>query len=337
MMTVPPLVSIGITTYKRPLLLLETITSIQRQTFQNFEIVICDDNSQDDTKDVIESIGDPRIRYYCNERNLGQIKNVNRCIQLSTGKYFCWNSDDNIYLPYFLEKLVDALETHTEVGAAVCSTIVADYDLKPYCEQRVVSNVTLDPAGTALITLLGDGYNNLRYNPSSVLYHRALVLRDGMLNEDIWNDWAWVGRYVYHYGCVRIPEALFVYRDHAQSLGKSMRKFDKNLDPVEIMYQNYQEIFKEVSKDEKVLWALRTKIYRQLACYAILSCIGNMVKGRFQLAQKQIREALQIHPFAPIDPYMVATILKWFQERRDGGRMLKAKQAATFKSPVWTP
>lgn len=330
-----PLVSVGITTYRRPQLLLETITSVLRQTLQDFEIVICDDNSRDNTAEVVRRVGDSRIRYHCNQVNLGQCKNINRCIQLSIGKYFCWNSDDNVYLPHFLEALVGALEAHPEVGLAACSTIVTDSALRPYHVQSIATRVTIEPGRVALLNFLGDlGYFD--YNPSSVVYRRELLIQNGLLNESIWDDCAWLGRYVYRYGCIRIPDVLFCYRDHSQNQGKIIKQMDRNLDPIQVWFTQYEDIFKDVPRSDKELWALRGKLYRQLGRLGILTSIKNVFRGRFRLARKQILEALEAHPFVLIDPLMIATVRRWLQVRREGVRLVQAKRAAASKRPVLT-
>ena len=117
-----PLVSVGITTYRRPHFLVEAIGSVLQQTLKDLEIIICDDHSLDGTEEVVRRLNDGRIRYHCNRENLGMTRNINQCIRLARGKYFCWNSDDNVYLPRFLERLVGALESCPETGAAACSS-----------------------------------------------------------------------------------------------------------------------------------------------------------------------------------------------------------------------
>ena len=66
-----PLVSVCIPAYNNAAYIKDTIDSILRQTYTNLELVICDDNSKDDTVEVIESIKDSRIKLIKNEKNLG--------------------------------------------------------------------------------------------------------------------------------------------------------------------------------------------------------------------------------------------------------------------------
>src|SRR5690606_27477811 len=66
-----PLVSVIIPTYQRPKLLLRALHSVQRQTYQQLEILVVDDGSQDDTASVVRRLPDRRIRYLRHERNTG--------------------------------------------------------------------------------------------------------------------------------------------------------------------------------------------------------------------------------------------------------------------------
>ena len=99
-----PAVSILITTFNRSRLLRRAIQSVLMQTFRDFEIVVIDDCSSDDTAAVAASIADPRIRYFRNETNVGSIHgdrvHVRRFInELMRGKYFAYLCDDDYWLP----------------------------------------------------------------------------------------------------------------------------------------------------------------------------------------------------------------------------------------------
>ena len=80
-----PLVSVCIPAYNNAAYIKDTIDSILRQTYTNLELVICDDNSKDDTVEVIESIKDSRIKLIKNEKNLGMSGNWNNCLKHCTG------------------------------------------------------------------------------------------------------------------------------------------------------------------------------------------------------------------------------------------------------------
>lgn len=118
-----PLVSIVLPSYKRAYVLPDAINSILNQTYTNFELIIVDDNSPDNTAEVIKSFNDPRIRYVKNEFNLKLPRTLNKGFSLAQGEYLTWTSDDNIFEPTAIEKMAEALQT------SQCEFVYADYYL----------------------------------------------------------------------------------------------------------------------------------------------------------------------------------------------------------------
>jgi glycosyltransferase involved in cell wall biosynthesis len=104
-------VSIGIPVYNGARFLKEAIDSILAQTFEDLELVISDNASTDQTEQICRAYAakDKRVRYYCNEKNLGAAWNYNCVFELSTGEYFKWQAHDDLCGPRFLEKGVAVL------------------------------------------------------------------------------------------------------------------------------------------------------------------------------------------------------------------------------------
>ncbi len=116
-----PKVSFVVPCYNLAHLLSDCVTSMLEQTFGDFEILIMDDASPDNTPEVARGFGDPRVRHVRNEKNLGHLRNYNKGIALSRGDYV-WlvSADDRIRRPYALEKYVALMEAHPEVGFVFC-------------------------------------------------------------------------------------------------------------------------------------------------------------------------------------------------------------------------
>jgi glycosyltransferase involved in cell wall biosynthesis len=98
-----PLVSVILPTYNRAFSLERAIRSVLRQTFQDFELILIDDGSTDNTQDIIQSIKDPRIRYLQLEANKGAGAARNIGILASSGKYIAFQDSDDEWLPKKLE------------------------------------------------------------------------------------------------------------------------------------------------------------------------------------------------------------------------------------------
>ena len=112
--TAPPLVSIGIPVYNGERVLHHALVSVLNQTYQNLEVVICDNASTDDTQNICLTYAarDPRIRYYRNATNIGLHANFRRVCELSTGEYFTWVSADDRRPPLAIQACLEAFQQH---------------------------------------------------------------------------------------------------------------------------------------------------------------------------------------------------------------------------------
>ena len=105
-----PLVSIVIPTYNRAHVLAYAVRSVLDQTYTNLELIIVDDNSPDNTRAVVDSFKDERIRYVKNEPNLKLPRTLNKGFSLAKGSFLTWTSDDNLYANNAIEKMVATLQ-----------------------------------------------------------------------------------------------------------------------------------------------------------------------------------------------------------------------------------
>lgn len=93
-----------------------SVESVLAQPFTDFELIIVDDASCDDSVSVIEGFSDSRIRFYRNEKNIGRLKNINKCISLARGEYVTILPSDEVYTADSLAQRVRILDEHPEVG-----------------------------------------------------------------------------------------------------------------------------------------------------------------------------------------------------------------------------
>ena len=113
-----PKVSVIMSVYNGEKYLQEAIESILNQTFENFEFIIVNDAATDKTKEILECYKekDSRIRIITNTVNIGLTKSLNKIIKRASGVYLARMDADDIALPQRLEKQVDFLRVHPEVG-----------------------------------------------------------------------------------------------------------------------------------------------------------------------------------------------------------------------------
>jgi glycosyltransferase involved in cell wall biosynthesis len=121
-----PKVSIILTIYNWEKFIKETITSVLNQSYKNFELIIINDYSKDNSEDIINSFNDERIIYIKNEINLNIVKSRNIWITKSNWDYVCFLDQDDIFLENKLEEQIIFLEKNPNYWLVWCNIINID-------------------------------------------------------------------------------------------------------------------------------------------------------------------------------------------------------------------
>lgn len=111
-----PRVTVLMPVYNGEKYLGKAIESILRQTFADFELLIIDDGSTDSSAEIIRSYDDSRIRFVQNSTNLRLVATRNKGLELARGEYIALADCDDVSLPHRLERQVEYLATHPQVG-----------------------------------------------------------------------------------------------------------------------------------------------------------------------------------------------------------------------------
>lgn len=204
-----PKVSVLLSVYNGEHFISESVGSILSQTMTDFEFIIINDGSIDDSFLKLKNLDDPRIIIFNNQHNLGLTRSLNIGLKFCRGDYIARMDVDDISHPDRLEKQVKLLDTHKEVG--VCGTFVECFD-------RVCGNplkpVTSDEIKAAL----------LFENPithSSVMIRKDLLLTYNIEYDESFSCsqdyelWSRLFPLCYFYN---IPETLLKYRYHEKQI-----------------------------------------------------------------------------------------------------------------------
>lgn len=124
-----PQISILLPTYNRAPLLRGVLAGLLSQPLREIEIVVVDDGSQDNTRDVVTSFQDERVRYFLRNRT-GATANVNEALNLSTGPYVLVLHDHDIYDPSMLVEFAAVLDRNPTAAFAFCGYIFVDSEAK---------------------------------------------------------------------------------------------------------------------------------------------------------------------------------------------------------------
>lgn len=125
--------SVGLPVYNGGKYVARAIQSVLAQTFADFELIISDNGSTDQTEAICRefSARDPRVRYFRATTNQGVVRNFNRCVELARGEYFHWQAADDMLAPAFLERLVPVLDGDPTVVIAFARTQMIDESDQP--------------------------------------------------------------------------------------------------------------------------------------------------------------------------------------------------------------
>lgn len=226
----PPRVSIGLPVYNGENFIQETLDSLLAQTFQNFELIICDNASTDRTETICREYAtkDKRIRYYRNSENLGAAKNYNRTFELSTGQYFKWAAHDDLCAPEFLERCVEILDT--------CPSVILCYPQEHWIDDKgniIKTNSDLLNLRSPKVTQRFKQYHDIWYQrgymPAMVfgLIRANELNKTKLIEEYVWADLPLCAELALRGEFYEIPEYLFFYRYHSQT-SRALRKKSGN-------------------------------------------------------------------------------------------------------------
>ena len=170
-----PLVSVVMPTYNRANLLNNAINSILNQTHKNFELIIIDDGSKDNTANIVLSYNNPKIRYHSNQTNKGISYSRNKGFNLAKGKYIMIMDDDDFSLPDRMEKQVNFLENNPNIDVIIGQ--IKDFELTPLSHDQIALELLQhNPIGNA----------NIMYRKDFAQKHNITYNEDLPISED-WN------------------------------------------------------------------------------------------------------------------------------------------------------
>lgn len=212
-----PTASIILTTYNQGRWLREAIESVLAQTFTNWELLIVDNGSTDDTPLITGSYArDPRVRVLRQEQNRPHTVINNEAVQQAKGQYVCFTCGDDYYRPRYLERVVGEFEKLPEkFGVVYCG----GYRHLP--DGRLVEAPCGPCAGDILETFLTNS-SVQQFLPIAPVSRRECLLRYPY-NEEVFIEGEGVyGKIALRYHFASVPELLVVMRDHETNMGKEI-------------------------------------------------------------------------------------------------------------------
>jgi len=216
-----PILSIIIPAYNAERTILETLASVQKQTFSDFELIVINDGSSDQTLELLHSVADERLRIFSYE-NGGVAVARNRGISHATGEFIAFMDADDLWTPDKLELQLAALQQHAIAGVAYSWTRFINEQGKPisacdpiFFEDNVYAKL-----------LVGD----FIYSGSNTMIRRQAIESVGEFDPacagcDDWDYWL---RLAARWPFVVVPKHQILYRRSSSSASSNVEKMKKS-------------------------------------------------------------------------------------------------------------
>ena len=217
-----PQVSVVIPTYKHSQYVLATLDSVFAQTHQNYEVIVINDGSPDDTAQVLKPLIEQNCIQYIEQANQGQAATRNRGLALARGEFIAFLDDDDLWPPDKLEWQVAFLNDHAEVSVVGGSVRIIDEAGEETGEERF-------PKKPVTFESLFSGCPFL--SPGQTLIRASQLRQVGSLREDLWgvDDFDLWFRLLQNHSITVLPRLSLLYRFHASNASNDTSKMFYNI------------------------------------------------------------------------------------------------------------
>jgi glycosyltransferase involved in cell wall biosynthesis len=262
--TTAPLVSVVIPAYNAERTIRATLVSVLNQTMSDFEVIVVDDGSHDETKSVALSLGNDRVRVL-SQPNAGHAAARNTGIADARGDYIAVVDADDLWLPHKLERQLDVMRSRSDIRALHAAAVHVNDSLEP-----LFVGECSDGQNRLLDVLCFDGLPGVM---CTLIVERRFLDEIGRFDASliILQDWELAIRLARRGALYSIPEPLALYRVHA---GNQSKKISLHIEPGERILS---KVFSDPSLPPEIA-ARRRYVYARF--YAML-CGGSFQLGHY--------------------------------------------------------
>ncbi|MGB8320751.1 MAG: glycosyltransferase, partial [Ignavibacteriaceae bacterium] len=210
-----PLVSIGMTVYNGEKFLEKSIVSLLDQDYPNFELIICDNCSEDSSHEICLKYKaiDSRIKYLRNNKNIGASANFNQAYLLSSGEYFMWAADHDQWDKAFISDCIEPMINDPSVALSYGLTVLIDGDdnvIEVMSDRLDTRN--LSPSERFIKVMWNIRICNSIYG----LMRSSIIKKTGLISKIIGSDHAFLAELNLYGSMVQIEKPVFYRRKNRQ-------------------------------------------------------------------------------------------------------------------------
>ncbi len=291
----------------------QSIQSVLDQDFNDFELIIVDDCSTDNSDEVIRSFSDNRIKYHHNKTNIGRLKNINKCLQLSQGEYITILPSDGLYTPSSLIKRKEILDSNPSIGFVFSAGTIIDEagkfirDAVPFAD-----NWVREGEDVFRTLVLGNHILTL-----TCMVRKKCFDHLGLLNEEIKatgsRDWELWLRISLFYDIAYINHVTSLERMHDKNSNHYFRCSPAGCRNRFIVLEH---TFAHLPPERRFLYNLKQKAMETLANRTLITAFGNLIRGQSDFAKGNVKLAIMINNRLSYDLrtflfYFLAFFGKW--------------------------
>jgi glycosyltransferase involved in cell wall biosynthesis len=230
-----PKVSVIIPTYNRCQLVIEAIGSVLTQSFTDFEIIVIDDGSTDDTAEMVKAVNDERCRYFY-KPNGGAASARNMGLTKAGGEYVAFLDSDDLWPKKYLEVMVSTLQDASDYGVAYCGIT------QVYPDGRIVKNYRVKYCVSGWIT---ESLFNKSYVVCQISVIRRHLLKDFYFDESfkiMSEDVDFFLRLSLRTKFLFVPGVLTIHRVQTDSLSQRGGKNRIDHDKITVLERFYYDL-----------------------------------------------------------------------------------------------
>jgi glycosyltransferase involved in cell wall biosynthesis len=234
-----PLISFCLTTYKRGAVLKETLESIQRQDFEDFEVIVSDNDVEESGRPVLVKMNDARFKYFANGGNLGMKPSFNKSLERSSGKYIVMMADDDPVYFDMASTLVRLSEKYPDYGMYMggCDWFCTNAEIAKLYKLNIGSNSCLSNSHDLNFVQIFTSDEFLlnffsfkifpHYLWSTCIVLRTILVKNGGIPDygtPFLGDYAYLPIMASHSGCIVINKSLGCQALHAENFGRNQNE-----------------------------------------------------------------------------------------------------------------
>jgi len=269
-----PIVSVILPTYNRKKLLGRSVQSVLNQTYQDFELIIIDDGSTDDTERLVKSLNSEKIIFIRHEQNKGVAAARNTGLRLATGEYIAFQDSDDEWMLDKLENQIRAFETSPpEVGM-----VYTAYLVKAHGEEGYIHFLEPKIKDRSIFSNL---VRRHFMGMPGLMLKRDCFERGGTFDERFpaFDDWDLFLRMSRHYHSKGINKPLFINYRQADSVSSNLSYITKGF---QLLLEKY---YHDIKQDKRLL----------ASCYFKLGHLFS-AQGEFKQGRRYFIKSIEAYP-----------------------------------------